>query len=236
MSTTYGPGRFEAIINRTITEIESNVKMVGQYAFANCTQLTSAKFPRAISIENCAFQGCTNLKAIIIPKCELVKANATNLCSNVISLDAKNVVTVEMMGLKSISVPIIVLPLLTTANSSAFESNKALTVLDVGNLKAFNNYCFNGNTALNTLILRKSDTITALNNVTAFQNTPFASGGTGGTIYIPKVLYDHLGDGTSLDYKAASNWSTIDGYGTITWAQIEGSQYENYYADGTQIT
>lgn len=49
---------------------------------------------------------------------------------------------------------------------------------------------------------------------------------TGGTIYIPKVLYDHLGDGTSLDYKAATNWSTVDGYGAITWAKIEGSAYE----------
>ena len=47
-----------------------------------------------------------------------------------------------------------------------------------------------------------------------------------GTIYIQKVLYDRLGDGASLDYKAATNWSTVDGYGTITWAKIESSAYE----------
>lgn len=57
-------------------------------------------------------------------------------------------------------------------------------------------------------------------------NLAFKSGGTGGTIYIPKVLYDHLGDGTANDYKAATNWSTVDARGTITWAQIEGSEYE----------
>ena len=75
----------------------------------------------------------------------------------------------------------------------------------------------------------------SLYNLAAFTGTPFASGGTGGTIYIPKSLYDHLDDGTSSDYKAATNWSTIDGYGTITWAKIEGTYYETHYADGTLI-
>lgn len=51
------------------------------------------------------------------------------------------------------------------------------------------------------------------------------------TIYIPKVLYDHLGDGSAYDYQSASNWSAA----TRTYAQIEGSQYEHYYADGTPI-
>lgn len=89
--------------------------------------------------------------------------------------------------------------------------------------------------ALTVLILRNSTNIVPMNNLNTFNGTPFKSGGTGGTIYIPKALYDHLGDGGSLDYKAATNWSAVNGYGTITWAQIEGSQYENYYADGTPI-
>lgn len=54
------------------------------------------------------------------------------------------------------------------------------------------------------------------------------------TIYIPKVLYDHLGDGTSDDYLAATNWST-KGLTVDKFAPIEGSVYENAYADGTPI-
>ena len=88
---------------------------------------------------------------------------------------------------------------------------------------------------LKIMVIRKSNGVSALGSTNAFSDTPFASGKSGGTIYIPKVLYDELGTGSSLDYKAATNWSTVDGYGTITWAQIEGSQYENYYADGTPI-
>ena len=80
-----------------------------------------------------------------------------------------------------------------------------------------------------TLILRKSTGIQALYSATVFDNTPFKSGGTGGIIYIPQALYEHLGDGSALDYKSATNWSAYDGYGTITWAQLEGSIYENKY-------
>ena len=74
-----------------------------------------------------------------------------------------------------------------------------------------------------------------MNNSNILEGTPFASGGAGGTIYIPKSLYDHLGDGTSSDYKAATNWSTYDGYGTITWKKIEDSYYETHYVDDTSI-
>lgn len=88
---------------------------------------------------------------------------------------------------------------------------------------------------LTTMVIRKSNGISALASNNAFNNTPFRSGGAGGTIYIPKVLYDELGTGSSLDYKAATNWATYDAYGTITWAQIEGSIYETQYADGTPI-
>lgn len=108
-------------------------------------------------------------------------------------------------------------------------------VIDFGGDLSITSVGFNGSTYLDTLIFRKSSGPVSLGNITHFGGTPFKSGGTGGTIYIPKVLYDELGTGSALDYKAATNWATIDGYGTITWAQIEGSQYENYYADGTPI-
>lgn len=97
------------------------------------------------------------------------------------------------------------------------------------------NRSFSGCTVLDTLILRNPSMV-GLAHTNALQNTKFKSGGAGGTIYIPKALYDHLGDGGNMDYKAATNWSTYEGYGTITWAKIEGSYYETHYADGTTIS
>lgn len=117
----------------------------------------------------------------------------------------------------------------------AFNGSTTLQVVDFGTkISRLYDHFFNGATNLDTLIIRKTS-IPTMHNASALSNTKFKSGGTGGTIYIPKALYDHLGDGSSSDYKAATNWSTIDGYGTITWAQIEGSIYETQYADGTPI-
>lgn len=127
---------------------------------------------------------------------------------------------------------------LGSLDANAFRSNGGLTTFDftyTGHQYAFGNNNFYGDNKLTTVILRGS-AIVPLGNVSAFNTcNPWKSGGTGGTIYIPKALYDHLGDNSSLDYKAATNWSTLNGYGTITWAQIEGSYYETHYADGTTI-
>ena len=121
-------------------------------------------------------------------------------------------------------------------NAGKNESNQRGTVMyfmagcrklefaDVGQINNIAAYSFNADSVLTTLILR-STTLVTLNNISAFYGTPFQNGGAGGHIYIPKTLYDALGTGTN-DYKAATNWSTIDGYGTITWHAIEGSQYE----------
>lgn len=151
----------------------------------------------------------------------------TFICHNIASIANISVI-------QSAHVTALALPLITHwAQRSGFASCTTITTIDlwVDNLTTF---YFNGDTSLNTLILRKTSVV-SLSDVNAFSNTPFKSGGTGGTIYIPKALYDHLGDNSASDYKAASNWSTVDGYGTITWAAIEGSMYETKYGDGTDI-
>jgi hypothetical protein len=109
-----------------------------------------------------------------------------------------------------------------------------LLAADLGTLSLGSANGFNSCKLLSLLILRATR-VCALSNLNIIKDTPYDENGTGGEIYIPKYLYDHLGDGSALDYKAAANWSTIDGYGTITWRQIEGSEYEFNYADGTPI-
>lgn len=125
-------------------------------------------------------------------------------------------------------------PSLQGTGTNFNSSNTYLTICDIGDyVNAIGNNAFLNDSNLKTLILRRTSLLTCSSN--SFSGTPAASGGSGMTIYIPKTLYDALGTGTN-DYKAATNWATYDGYGTITWAAIEGSQYENYYADGTPIS
>lgn len=133
------------------------------------------------------------------------------------------------------SLQYIILPSVGKIGPRSIYNCPALIGADFGtNCNNFDVYSLQKCSSLTTLVLRRTSSIcTAFGQ--SLDNTPFASGGSGGTIYIPKALYDHLGDGTSLDYKAATNWSTYDASGNITWAKIEGSYYETHYVDGTLI-
>lgn len=123
----------------------------------------------------------------------------------------------------------IVLPKVTGRVQYLLSGCTKLQTVDIGhNTGDLSTYAFQNDAALTTIILRKSSIVAMQGGVTLFNGTPFANGGSGGTIYVPSDLI--------ASYKTATNWSTIDGYGTITWAAIEGSQYENYYADGTPIS
>ena len=192
-----------------------NLTRIGYYAFCNCTELQEFYLAKETSVQNGVFYNCSKLKTYDF--CHYIK--------NIYNQTFYNTGAVKMA-----------FPRLTYIGSHTnIYNNPNLTTLDFNDPGGFPQACFRGNLKFDTLILRKNGIVT-LNNANAFDgNTPFWTGGSGGTIYIPKALYDHLGDGTALDYKAATNWSTLDGYGTVTWAQIEGSYYETHYGDDTLI-
>lgn len=163
-----------------------------------------------------------------------------SMFQKITTFKAHNVTELSNFCLSGIGAEKIAFPNFNSAmqgvNPQAFNANTKTKVLDFGkNYKQIRAATTQNASALDTFVFR-SETVVSCGSVNIVAGTKFKSGGTGGTIYIPKSLYDHLGDGTSNDYQSATNWSTIYGYGTITWAQIEGSQYENYYADGTPIS
>lgn len=110
-----------------------------------------------------------------------------------------------------------------TSNLSGCTNLTAVDSLDGG----VTGGCYSNDSKLTVLVLRKS-TVAACNNINGFSNTPFASNGTGGTLYVPSALI--------ASYKSATNWSTIIGYTKNMVLPIEGSKYETEYADGTQIS
>lgn len=124
----------------------------------------------------------------------------------------------------------VVLPSARQFNNTVFAYSTKLKYLDCGKTASGSAYLsvntFQGCTLFDTLILRHSAVVT-LNNINAFASTPFASGGSGGTLYVPSALVS--------SYQSESNWSTILGYANNSIQAIEGSQYEHYYADGTPI-
>ena len=184
-------------------------------AFFGCSSLESVSilFHGSNNFDS-TFSGCTNLVDVYVPNENGCGAGTYTNCTSLTHL---------------------ALPSNTACYGNAFQSCTNLQAIDFGKrTQLFRTIIFQNCSSLQTIVLR-GDTLTTLSYTNVFDGTPFASGDTGGTIYIPKVLYDELGTGSSLDYKAATNWSTLDGYGTVTWAQIEGSEYENYYVDGRGV-
>lgn len=246
----------DAIISRSLSGSYTNsrVSAVGANALRSYAQLTSVAFPAATTIGSAAFFGCSNLVTASAPQVTSLGEEAFRDCSSLENVDMPKLSAISSQAFKNTKIPAAFWPGIkagmsafsgckslvtavvgTTDYSYTFYGCSALTAADLTNNRSTIVVgCFNGDALLSTLVIRGTS-ICNLNNRDAFNGTPFRNGGAGGTIYIPKALYDHLGDGSSLDYKAATNWSTIDGYGTITWAQIEGSAYENAYVDGTPM-
>lgn len=231
-----GGGDFDALVDGSITSIESDVTSVRAYVCAGCTSLVSASFPNVTTAKGYMFNGCTSLRSVSLPSVTGFSGtygfqNVT--INSIIFPKATSSPTANYFNGSKIG--ILVFPRLTRTVTNAINTVTTLTTVDFGETYAtMGDYSFNGDTNLNTLILRRKTAPVTLSNVRALSSTKFKNGGAGGTIYIPKVLYDQLGTGTN-DYQSATNWSTINGYGTITWAKIEGSQYETHYADGTEI-
>ena len=208
-----------------------NVTSIGSYAFQNA-KLTAIDFPELTAVTSNAFNGCTSATSMNLPKVTSVAVQGF-YSTRVPHIYLPSLTTLSggknfMNASSNSAVQTIVLPAFTThATGEGFRNNAGLTAADFGAVNGLYANDFNGCTNLTTLILRKTASITALNATSVFTGTPFASGGSGGTIYVPAALI--------ATYQAATNWATIDGYGTITWAQIEGSIYETQYADGTPI-
>lgn len=179
------------------------------------------------------FENCTSLTTVIMPNLESIHAN--NQKSSVYTFNGCiKLKTVDFSSLKQLSMAFftscsalekIVLPSLHTfSNNNNFQGCTSLTCVDLarksikeGN-KNFSQKQFLNCTNLKTLILRAEDSIWILGNLNNFDNTPFASGGTGGTVYVPSALIDQ--------YKTATNWVTLYDAGSLNFVAIEGSGYE----------
>ena len=263
--TSIGPYAFYGCTALEEVDIPNNVESIGNYAFSGCdiksiiiqeatSNLGQCMFINCKSIEhvkifgektwthnngaNTMFKDCTNLKSICAPNLKFRgNGNEFSNCTSLVDVYTPNLTVTTQTFTNCSSIESLVL---CTAGcySGSFSNCTNLKFIDFRiRTQFFRQSIFKNCTSLETIVLRGT-TITPFSGYTAdnvFENTPFAEGGSGGTIYIPKVLYDELGTGSSLDYKSDTNWSLLDSYGTITWEQIEGSEYENYYVDGRGV-
>lgn len=189
----------DAIVNRSISGAYANdsITSIEQFAFRGCSKLTSISFPNVTSIATNGVYGCSALTSFNLPKVKTIADNVFNGCSALTSA---------------------VLPSVTSIGSYAFRYCHKMTVVDLAVIPNLAANCLNQCNLFATLILRKSDTIVTLASTSAFGNTPFAAGKSGGKVYVPSALIE--------TYKTATNWATLVAAGTCEFVALEGSEYE----------
>lgn len=206
----------------------------------NVTSLSDANYGTGAEVRT--FEGCTNLISVTFPLITSLD-RSDYLFSGCTNLETANFNWENMTGLgtgvfyncPALTKTVYVLPKVTSNVWANFlTANTYVTAFDIGNASIslgssinIRANAFVNDTNLNTLILRNTNTIRKLETITAFNGTPFASNGSGGTLYVPSALIS--------DYQSATNWSTILAYTNNQIVAIEGSIYETKYADGTTI-
>lgn len=204
------------------------------YSYSSTLKTVSCPNATSVSGKNGstkgAFQDCQNLTSVSFPSWTTNDINESmfNNCISLVSVDfpllSGGIASSAFLNCSSLTT--IVFPKAQgTLYSSAFQGCTNLTFADFYDVYLARGTIFK-NTNLTTLILR-NPTRYYLRELSIFENTPFASDGSGGTLYVPSSSIS--------EFQSANNWSTILGYDNNQILPIEGSIYETQYADGTPI-
>lgn len=194
-ATTLGIGAFKACTGLTALDLR-NVTKLGNECFYDCTSLALVSGPEVTTLNSNSFRNCKKLVDLNFPKATALSSNCFYGCSS----------------LQSVSFPKV-----TSCSTGVFQNCTGLAVADFSVLRTIPATMFSSCALLTKLVLRHSGVVT-LSNVSAFTGTPFASGGSGGQVYVPSAYIS--------SYKTATNWSTLYNAGSCTFVAIEGSAFD----------
>lgn len=225
----------------SMTALESvdfpNLQTINSYAFYNDYNLLMDGwiFPKAKTIGNYAFRYCYGLTGDVVLPDTVTSIGQYSFasCKNIETFRASGAITTfgtytftgasadHKMTVKEIHLPNLGTSIALNLNfgsATAANACQYLEVCDIGKAKSIAANTFANCYKLQTLIMRRTS-VTTCANVSAFLNTPLRGrSGLTAKIYVPSALID--------SYKAASVWTTINGYGYVEWLPIEGSEWE----------
>lgn len=229
---SYGLASMSALTSVNFPELQD----INPYAFFSDTNLVMDgwQFPKAKSVGIYAFRNCSGLTGdLILPSTVTsIGQYSFSICENITSFTATGAISTfgtytftgasgHIMKLRECHLPNLGTGIalnLNWGNATAANACQNLEVCDIGKAKSIAANTFANCYALQTLIMRRTS-VTTCANVSAFLNTPIRGRNSmTAKIYVPSALID--------SYKAASVWTTINGYGYVEWLPIEGSEYE----------
>lgn len=172
----------------------------------------------ASSIRERFFKGCNYMTSLSCPNVTQIREQFASSCSRLVSVSMPKATSVQssQQFMSCTSLTNVNLPKLQTPGANMFQGCTSLQTIALPALTRLNvSRVFYGCTNLKNVILRMP-TVVPLNS-DVFINTPFASGGSGGLVFVPQTLISN--------YQTAANWSTLFNAGTCTFVAIEGSIY-----------
>lgn len=173
----------------------------------------------ASSIRDRFFKNCGNITSLTCPNLTIIREQLCSGCTGLVSVSMPNATTVNssQQFINCTSLTTVNLPKLQGLGGNMFQGCTALEFIDLPKVTSLGaTRCFYGCSNLKTIVLRHTSVVPL--NADGLTNTPFASDGTGGTVYVPSALIS--------SYQTAANWSTLYNAGTCTFVALEGSIYE----------
>lgn len=207
----------------------SNIKT---FTGANCTSLLQSYDPTGGGDSSTYVFAGSTVEEINLPNFNTRTGDCfAKNCKKLVKASLPKTIYVGSRSFEGcILLPLLVSQSATIIYSYSFSGATSLKTVDFlggDTSSGIGQHAFDNCSVFDTLIIRATGNVTKLGTTNAFTNTPFASGGTGGTIYVPDAMIS--------SYQSATNWSTILGYTNNQIKKIEGTIYETKYADGTPI-
>lgn len=230
-----GSNEVTTIVDNTLTKIKTR-------GISNVASLVSAEFNEVTSVGDRIFESSlSNFESISFPK---LKKLGGYTFSGATKFDTYNIPLLEEVGTESFrqtKIAYAIFPRLLTCGSGSFRESTSLlgcdfSSSDIGSAgsNSIAQNSFYGDSSLSKIVIRRN-AVMNLSNLNAFTGTPFASDGSGGTLYVPNDLIS--------SYQAHTNWSVILGYTNNQIKSIESTHTDpnapvdltTHYVDGTLI-
>ena len=206
-----------------MTDFQNTIDLLGDDVVARAiAKKTISEFndDKLTSIKKYAFYSCPDLKSVDLPNVTSIGENAFEDCDMLTSVNFKNVTSIGKYAFMSCAALANVnFPNVTSVVDSAFRGCTSLTSVDLPNVTRMPYQVFYGCSQLTTVILR-STTLCENSSGYNLMNTPFYTGGQGGTLLVPRDLVEN--------YKTATTWKTLWDYGHNRFLALE-----DYTIDGT---
>ncbi|MDR1208401.1 MAG: leucine-rich repeat domain-containing protein, partial [Holosporales bacterium] len=116
---------------------------IANYAFQNCTALTTVDFPLVTSIGNEAFSGCISILDVRLPKITSVPDRAFKNCTALTSADCPLVTSIGFDGFCGTALENCKFGLLTFLGQGAFLGTKLVSLSGLALITSLRPWCFN---------------------------------------------------------------------------------------------